>query len=176
MVEMVLGIVGFVIAAVTLLFTDQGREIIDNLRYHLGRLAHIPRRLLRRRAPVALAADPADRSTFVADITIPDGTKIPVNSRFTKIWEIRNVGSVVWNSRYLQRQGPIKGPGRLKSPLRVRIPYTAPGQCCRVAVRLTAPPLPRSCYAEWKMVDGDGRILLPNQKPVYVAVDVVEKL
>lgn len=175
MLELILGILGLVIAVVTLLFTEQGREITENSGYYVRRFrAAFLRRLRYRELPPPI--EKGDRSSFGSDITIPDGAKVVVNSRFTKTWEIRNIGSIIWKHRYLQRQGPYSGPGRLKSALRVRIPYTEPGQSCRVSVRLTAPPLPGSCYAEWKMVDHEGRVLLPNQKPVYVSVDVVEKL
>lgn len=117
-----------------------------------------------------------DKSSFVRDVTIADGTKILVGKKFTKIWEIRNVGSVVWVNRFLERQGLGEGPGLLKSPSRVPIPYTLPGQRCRIEIQLIAPQLPGSSYAEWKMVDTKGTILFPDQKPVYVSVDVVQKL
>jgi len=175
MFELILGILGLLIAVVALVFTEQGREIAENCGYYFRRFSGVFLRLLRRRA-FPPPTENGDRSSFVSDITIPDGAKVVVNSRFTKTWEIRNIGSAVWKDRYLQRQGPNAGPGRLKSPLRVRIPHTEPGQSCRVTVRLTAPPFPGSCYAEWKMVDHEGRVLLPNQKAVYVVVDVVEKL
>jgi hypothetical protein len=175
MLELILGILGLLIAVATLLFTEQGREIAENCGYYFRRFAGVfPRRLRHRALPPP--REEGDRSSFVTDITVPDGAKVVVNSRFAKTWEIRNIGTVVWKDRYIQRQGLNDGPGRLKSPFRVRIPYTKPGQTCRVTVRLTAPPLPGSCYAEWKMVDHEGRVLLPNQKAVYVAVDVVEKL
>jgi len=117
-----------------------------------------------------------DKSSFVRDVTIADGTKILVGKKFTQIWEIRNVGSVVWVNRFLERQGLGEGLGLLKSTSRVPIPYTLPGQRCRIEIQLIAPPLPGSCYAEWKMVDAKGTILFPDQKPVYVSVDVVQKL
>ncbi len=142
MLELILGIVGLVIAILTLVFTDQGREVLRNVRYYTLRLAHVPGRLRRRRTPAASPNESGDRSAFVADVTIPDGTKVLGNSRFAKVWGLRSIGSVFWSQRYLQRQGPIEGPGRLNSPLRVRIPSTEPGQSCRVSVPLTAPPLP----------------------------------
>ena len=175
MLELTLAIIGFIITVATLVFTAQGREIVENFRYYTSRFARIVSLRLSSRS-TNNSLDYCDRSTFVADTTVPDGTRVLVNSQFSKTWEIRNVGSVIWDDRYLQRQGPIEGPGRLKSTLRTRIPVTEPGQSCCVTIRLTAPSLPGSCYAEWKMVDKKGQILLPNQKPVYISVDVVESI
>lgn len=175
MVELALAFVGLVIAVATLVFTSQGREVVENVRYHFRRLGRVLSARVHRRIHDK-PLDFGDRSTFVADTTIPNDTKVAVGSRFKKTWEIRNVGSVVWEDRFLQRLGPPDGPGRLKCALRSRVQYTEPGQTCHVSVWLTAPSLPTSCYEEWKMVDSTGRILLPNQKPLNIAVDVVESL
>lgn len=175
MVELALAVVGLVIAVVTLVFTSQGREVVENVRYHFQRLSRILSARVHHRIHDK-SLDSGDRSVFVTDTTIPNGTKVLVNSRFKKTWEIRNVGSVVWEDRYLQRLGSLVGPGRLMCGLRSRVQYTEPGQTCHVSIWLTAPSLPASCYEEWKMVDRAGRILIPNQKPLNVAVDVVESL
>lgn len=115
-----------------------------------------------------------DRSRFVKDLSVPDGSIVRVNERFVKKWEIANVGTIPWVDRYLVRQGPAQARGRLRSDERTPIPRTLPGENCVIAVELVAPDMPGSCYAEWKMTDTAGRILLPNQKPVYVSVDVTQ--
>jgi len=113
-----------------------------------------------------------DRSRFVRDITMPDGSVVKVKQRFVKQWEIENVGNVPWVDRYLVRQGPAAAPGRLESSERVPIPKTMPGERCVLSVELTAPSTPGSCYAEWKMTDAHGKKSLPDQLPVYISVDV----
>lgn len=118
---------------------------------------------------------PGDRSQFVRDMTVPDGSVVFVNQTFVKIWEIANVGSVPWRNRFLLRLGPPDAPARLKSAERTPMPDTEPGERCQIAVELTAPRFPGSCYAEWKMVDAAGVFVLPNQYPVYVSVDVRER-
>eukprot|EP01087_Luapelamoeba_hula_P011833 TRINITY_DN326_c0_g1_i1.p1 TRINITY_DN326_c0_g1~~TRINITY_DN326_c0_g1_i1.p1 ORF type:complete len:593 (-),score=90.13 TRINITY_DN326_c0_g1_i1:57-1835(-) len=35
-------------------------------------------------------------SRFVADVTLPDGSCCPVNSRVTKVWRLQNSGTVAW--------------------------------------------------------------------------------
>lgn len=172
-----LTIIGVGLALLVLGFTSQREEIRDNLRYAAVRGWRALRRPFRRLG--SRVSDPGGTSTgdgsrFVRDVTIPDGTRVRVNEKFTKIWEIHNVGDVSWQNRYLERQGTAIGPGRLQSRDRVRIPRTEPGQKVRIRVTLTAPRQPGSCYSEWKMTDEKGSILLPRETPLFVSVDVVE--
>jgi len=83
-----------------------------------------------------------DDDKFVADVTIPDGTVIKVNPRFTKTWEIQNTGSVPWRGRWLQRQGLSQGTGLCTSTDQVRVPDTLPGQHVQISVVLRAPKPP----------------------------------
>lgn len=46
---------------------------------------------------------PGDASTFVADVTIPDGTVMPPGFLFEKVWRIQNSGTVPWVRRWLAR-------------------------------------------------------------------------
>ena len=118
---------------------------------------------------------PGDRSRFVRDVTKVDGSWVYINEVFEKTWEIRNVGTVPWKGRFLSREGPASGLGRLKSADRVPIPDTMPGESCTITVQLQAPSTPGSTEARWKMTDAHGRLLLPTQGPVYIAVDVRER-
>ena len=116
-----------------------------------------------------------DRSRFIRDVTIPDGSTVFVNEEFVKSWEIQNIGSVPWEGRFLTRQGPANHPRRLITPPQVSIPTTMPGQSCIVSTPVRAPSTPGSRDAHWKMTDADGRLLLPNQGEVFISVDVVER-
>lgn len=165
-------VLGFILAVIIVLFTSQGEEIKDNIEYRLRRFVKKIKVSKRGHTDIQQSLVPGDKSKFIRDVKIPDGIKVKVNQKLTKIWEIQNVGLVIWDNRYLQREGPCEGPGRLKSRGRVRIPYTEPGQRVKIKVSFIAPSEPGSCYCEWKMVDEKGNYLLPNQKPVYVSVDV----
>lgn len=41
-----------------------------------------------------------DAATFVADVTIPDGTVVLDNANFVKTWEIKNEGPCTWDQDY----------------------------------------------------------------------------
>jgi DNA-binding winged helix-turn-helix (wHTH) protein len=138
----------------------------------------IPRRGFKFLPPVVVKPQPVfdgDRSRFIRDVTIPDGSPVFVNEEFVKSWEIQNIGSVPWEGRFLTRQGPPDHRRRLITPARVPIPTTLPGQSCIVSTPVKAPSTPGSRDAHWKMTDADGRLLLPNQGEVFISVDVVER-
>ncbi len=116
-----------------------------------------------------------DRSRFVRDVPIPDGTIMPPGERFEKVWEIQNVGSVVWRNRHLRRIGACSGAGRITSDPLTAIPLTKSGALCLVRMRLTAPSDPGSYYAAWKMVDDKGDECLPRRRPLFVSVDVLDE-
>ena len=113
-----------------------------------------------------------DKAKFIRDVTYPDGETVKVNEVFEKILEIQNAGSVVWEDRFLQREGPVEGTGLLKSVNKVKIPTTAPGERVQISVAFQAPSEPGTTTSSWKMVDKSGRYMLPNQKPLYVTVQV----
>ncbi|TDD31873.1 hypothetical protein E1287_24930 [Actinomadura sp. KC06] len=119
-------------------------------------------------APVVIG----DRSVFVADVTIPDGTVVKTGQQFVKTWELANAGSVPWRGRFLARATLPADNGTCSTPGKVPIPDTEPGAHVRVSVRVTAPATPGSCWVGWKMVDGAGKQLLPGARPVFFVVNV----
>ena len=137
-----------------------------------GRSSEDPHRKVSSRTQPSV---PGDDSRFVADVTVPDGSRIPVDADFVKTWEIRNVGSAVWENRLLQREGPTEGPGLCSSGPRVPIPRTPPGASVQISVRFRAPRLPGSCYTEWKMVDAEGRYFFPNKGSLYMDIQIVDR-
>ncbi|MDO3175899.1 NBR1-Ig-like domain-containing protein [Mycobacteroides abscessus] len=115
---------------------------------------------------------PGDESTFVADITVPDGTVMPPYHKFDKIWRIRNSGSVPWTGRWLARRGAPAGHGVPASPYRVRIPDTQPGEEVDIGVPVQSQPLAGASQVHWKMVDDDDREYFP-QYPLGVVLSIV---
>ena len=118
------------------------------------------------------ASSPGDVSEFVADVTVPDGTAIPAGSRFVKTWELRNAGSVGWIGRYLVRSGSFGSPDPCRTPERVAVPYTAPGEHVRISVDVQAPPSAGHCQVYWKMADSEGHLLLPDARAVFFSVRI----
>ncbi|MEU8255703.1 NBR1-Ig-like domain-containing protein [Micromonospora inaquosa] len=115
---------------------------------------------------------PGDSSKFISDVTIPDGTKVRVNSQFVKVWALKNVGKVAWHNRYLARTNPTADADGCQVPDRVAIGDTPPDEQVMISVEVTAPSRPGKCWVSWKMVDENGQEYFPTRRPVYFMVTV----
>lgn len=125
-----------------------------------------------------------DQSAFIHE-TIPDGTMVLYQQRFTKTWKIQNVGKVPWENRYLQcmdeeivvytRTGGevLKiAESLIPTVKRIPVPYTAPGATVQLSVEFTAPTMPGTCISYWKSVFEDGTLCFPKGQGLSVKVRV----
>jgi transcriptional regulator with XRE-family HTH domain len=131
----------------------------------------------RKRSPLLIARQArypldGDQSTFVSE-TPPDGSSVPCGATFTKIWTIRNSGSVPWHGRRLRRVGPTTGPWTLTSARVTPIPDTEPGKTVSISVQLKAPQMETAAVAQWKMVDKDELLYFPDRYSVGLALYVL---
>ena len=115
-----------------------------------------------------------DNTLFIKDVTIPDGTSIPVNTTFVKTWRVKNVGNVVWKDRYLKRMTPLSNL-ICSSPAMVPIPETYPGETIDISVTFKTPHLPGSCRTDWKTSDYRGNLYFPDMHGLFSIVTVVEE-
>lgn len=106
-------------------------------------------------------AIPGDASTFVGD-TIPHGTRMEPGQVFEQTWRVRNSGTVAWEGRRLERQGPLTGPGLITSQRFVAMSNAKPGESIEVTAQLKAPTYDCSSIAYFKMVDADGSLCFPD--------------
>lgn len=116
-------------------------------------------KLAGRRQPRRIAGD----ATAYVDETVPHGTLMHPGEIFEKTWIIRNVGTVTWHGRRLERQGPITGPGLITSPRYIPIDDTRAGETVRIQTLLKAPTYDCSSIAYFKMVDADGLLSFPDE-------------
>lgn len=119
-------------------------------------------------ATPARAASPYDDSAFEQDVTHPDGTVVKTGTEFTKIWRIRNTGTIPWRGRYLTRLNDTP----CRAPKRVEIRVVQPGEAVDIAVRVRASDSPGRCKIYWKMTDETGTQLLSAKKPIFLDVVV----
>lgn len=153
------------------------------LEVHPMRLLH----LLFDAAPVhprARSANRGDRSGFVRDVTYADGELVLPGDRFTKTWELQNVGTVPWEGRFLdcqdeellvyQRTGEVLhlAGNLMPTTTRVAVPDTAPGEKAQISMRFTAPGTPGTVLSYWKMAFTDGSFCFPPARGVWVKVRV----
>lgn len=112
----------------------------------------------------------SDNASFEGDVTFPDGSVVAPGQQFTKVWQLRNIGSTRWEGRYLTRVNSTA----CQAPDMAPIPITEPGQSVRIAVPVTAAQSPGQCKIFWKMTDADRTLLLPDKNPIYLDVVVQE--
>lgn len=124
--------------------------------------------------PPGARATRGDRSEFVADLTVPDGSPVVRDTLVTKVWQLRNAGVVAWHGRRLVRRGPRTGTTVIGSPAEVPVPDTEPGDEVEIAVELRAPMLPGTAMALFKMLDAEGRLAFPElEHGIYAVLTVV---
>ncbi|GAA3143753.1 hypothetical protein GCM10010466_38460 [Planomonospora alba] len=115
------------------------------------------------------AVAPGDDSVFEGDVTHPDGTTVRRGTHFTKVWRIRNAGSVSWHGRYLTR---ISDDDPCRAPERVPIERTGPGESVDISVRMRAADAPGRCRIYWKMTNGSGAPVFAGKNPIFLDVNV----
>jgi ABC-type amino acid transport substrate-binding protein len=109
---------------------------------------------------------PCDSMTFVADITVPDGTYMNPGQSFTKTWRIKNTGSCTWNSayRFVFVQG--NSMGGQPQPIQGSV---APNQSYDMSVPMMAPTTPGTYAGWWQMVNAQN---VPFGTRVWVEIVV----
>ncbi|NJN55760.1 MAG: hypothetical protein HC804_14040 [Anaerolineae bacterium] len=92
-------------------------------------------------------------AAFVADVTIPDDTRLTAGQKFAKTWRVRNTGETTWGSGYsvVNVGGSQMGSGG-KAPL----PAAKPGETVDITVQMTAPSPPNVYYGDWRLADAQG--------------------
>jgi len=115
-----------------------------------------------------------DSTLFIEDVTIPDGSRIPINTQYVKIWRVKNVGKVTWKNRYLKRTTPASDV-ICSSPNMIPIPETFPGEIVDLSVTFLTPHLPGSCRTDWKASDINGNFYFPKKHGLYSVVHVVNE-
>ena len=124
------------------------------------------------RAEQTQVALEGDKTLFITDVTIPDGTAIPVNTTFVKTWRVKNIGNATWKGRYLKRITPASDL-ICSSPAMVPIPETKPGETIDISVTFKTPHLPGSCRTDWKTADNRGNLYFPDMHGLFSIVTVV---
>ncbi|WP_249297312.1 NBR1-Ig-like domain-containing protein [Pseudoalteromonas phenolica] len=111
---------------------------------------------------------------FIKDVTIPDGSPIPINTRFVKTWRVQNIGTVPWKEKHLKRMTP-QDPNLCFSRDSIPLPTVESGEIVDISIEFTTPKYPGTCRTDWKMVDNNGNLTFPDKQGLYSIVHVVEE-
>jgi hypothetical protein len=104
-------------------------------------------------APTALPGSGAaacSDAAFVADVTIPDNTRLDPGQKFAKTWRVQNTGTCPWNPSFklTHHDGLEMGGADVYLPLPVPV-----GQQVDLTVNLRAPTSPGDYYGRWQLQD-----------------------
>lgn len=103
--------------------------------------------------PTATPAGCTNGATFVADVTIPDGTSIKDNEAFNKVWRMRNSGTCEWKAGY---NLVFVGGEAMSNVQVVAVPPTPAGGMVDLVVSMTAPTAPGAHIGRWRLRTADG--------------------
>ncbi len=118
-------------------------------------------------APPAHAGDEA---SFISDMSLPDCTHVGRGVTSTKIWRLKNTGTVPWVRYRLHRVDMPQEPDQCETIPDVPIPSTDPGSMVDVRVQVMAPRSSGFCFVRFKMVDAAGDVAFPGSRPVNFQV------
>jgi Ig-like domain from next to BRCA1 gene len=96
---------------------------------------------------------------FVSDVTIPDGTQMPVNQTFTKTWRVQNSGTCTWTTSYKL----VFSYGEAMSGQTVALASAVPtGQTMDISVNLKVPNKTGKLTGVWTLEDDKGQPFGPT--------------
>jgi hypothetical protein len=97
-----------------------------------------------------------DKAAFVADVTIPDNTRLSPGQPFVKTWRLRNQGTCPWTTDYALVWVSGNGMG---APVAVSLPSTVmPGSEIDLSVSLVAPAGPGTYKGYWQLRNPNGSL------------------
>jgi len=115
-------------------------------------LSFIPAAAMPSSASAAQAC--TDRAQFIADVTVPDGTRYDPNATFTKTWRLRNIGTCTWTTSYTMF---FESGTQLGSTASVAMPSSVPpGTNVDLSVNMTAPNAAGHYIGYWKFKNAAG--------------------
>ncbi|MBN2502901.1 MAG: hypothetical protein JXB38_19130 [Anaerolineales bacterium] len=119
---------------------------------------------------------PYDAAAFIADVTVPDGSKVAPGETFLKTWRIKNIGTTTWDTSYAT---VFHSGERMSSSARVALGGPVyPGQVVDVSMYLTAPEKAGEYRGNWILQNTSGYSFgfgSDADVPLYVIVKVSAK-
>jgi hypothetical protein len=109
-----------------------------------------------------------DQATFVADVTVPDGSNFSPGQSFVKTWRLKNTGATSWSTSF--KLAFLQGD-QMGGPASVPVPrVVAPNESVDISVSLVAPLTAGHYRGYWKMRNASDQSF---QESIYVDINVV---
>ncbi|MCK2213734.1 NBR1-Ig-like domain-containing protein [Actinomadura sp. ATCC 31491] len=122
--------------------------------------------------PWAAPPHEGDAAQFIADITLSDCTRVPAGETVSKVWRLKNAGTVPWKGYSLRRLDPGRQADQCQTISDVPIKDTPPGETVDIQTAVTTPRKPGLCYVRFKVVDASGAVAFPGNRPINFQIIV----
>ncbi len=124
-------------------------------------------------SPPTVSARNCDRASFVADVTIKDGTLFAPGAEFIKTWRLKNSGWCTWKEGYRLL---FYSGDQLSAPTVINLPWVAPGRTIDLTVSMIAPTAPGNYRGNWVLSNKDGELFGVGRhadEPFWVEINVI---
>ncbi len=115
----------------------------------------------------------SNQAEFVKHLSISYNTAIKPGEYFTKIWQIRNIGTCIWGTAY---QLVFIGGEPMQAPESILLPHEVnPQETVDIRVTLVAPQTPAFYENSWMLQDQDGNFFgfgPDHSEPLLVKIEV----
>ncbi|WP_244313194.1 NBR1-Ig-like domain-containing protein [Microbispora hainanensis] len=122
--------------------------------------------------PWSLPAHQGDSAKFIGDITLPDCTHVGPRQTVTKVWRLKNAGTVPWKAYSLHRLDLPQQPDQCQTVSDIPIKDTRPGEMVDIRTDIITPKKPGLCYVRFKMMEGSGQVAFPGGRPLNFQIIV----
>jgi hypothetical protein len=105
-------------------------------------------------------------ASYVADVTVPDGTRLDAGVSFMKTWRVKNTGKCDW------KQGAViafESGDKLGSVSTVPVGAVSTGKQVDISVPMRSPQQGGNYTSVWRMQDGTGRFFGERLSALIVA-------
>jgi Ig-like domain-containing protein len=123
--------------------------------------------------PPTIAPSGCDKASFVADVTVPDGTIFSPDAAFTKTWRLKNAGTCTWTTAY---KFLFYSGEQMSAPTSINIPWNvSPGQTVDLTVNMVAPTRADKYRGFWILSNAGGQFFgigADAAQPIWVEINV----
>ncbi len=112
-------------------------------------------------------ADCINNLTFVADLTVEDGTFFSYGAIINKQWAVQNSGTCNWDSRYRLR---FIGGAQLGAPDEIPLYPAKAGTQATIQISFSAPFADGKYESAWQAIDPNG---LPFGDPIFMRIEAI---
>ena len=108
--------------------------------------------------PTTSLGDACNNSSFVSDVTIPDGTVLPPGRNFDKVWAVQNTGTCTWDEGYalVYIGGSTPNLDPYNFEFKNSSDFVAGGETADLGLTLTTPCSAGKYEGHWRMRSDTG--------------------